>query len=150
MSLSGTPLITKKVIPGRTTVTISWSDEGPGRLRGHIRVGADLLWGQRHLLMHYKALILYVVTRKVFARVTENWSHESREFCFLVLNSACNYRHTHRHVYWFSVIRFLADGASKGAWNDKDKISSWSTHPYAFFPLWRCLIFSTVSISFVE
>lgn len=70
-----------------------------------------------------KELNLFIVTRKVFARLTENWSHELSDSSFLVLNRAFNYRQTHLYIYWFSGIRVLADGASRTAGNDKHKIS---------------------------
>lgn len=56
---------------------IRW--ESPGRLHGHNGVETGLLWSQTLLLIHSKALILSTATRKVFARSTENWSHEWRE-----------------------------------------------------------------------
>lgn len=85
-----------------------------------------------------KELNLFIVTRKDFARLTENWSHELSDSCFLVLNRAFNYRQTHLYIYWFSGIRVLADGASRTATNTRFLEEQWHKRSHEsvhFIPL---------------
>lgn len=135
------PSSLKKVIPGSNdslTVTISWSGKGPV---GTLACEADLMSCQRHLLMQK---IKHSFSSLSQGKSLQEWQRigvMSQECCFLVLTASCNCRQSHQYVYWFSSIRFLADGVSKGAWNDKDKNSWWFTHPYVsyrFFRSWRC------------